>query len=80
MIRKSEIQATETDLYFYTHEVREAQLMQGKAYNTTNYDSAHAQASKEYGVTIEMEKADVFYTPEASQAYDAQLCKALFKG
>lgn len=69
-IADGKIEATPKDEAFLTHEMREAELMNGGM----DYDTAHAQACKEYGVTGEMEKVTnnntehVFYTEEALQA------------
>ena len=65
-IESGQLEMTDTDRYFYTHEFREQELMNGN-YSLENYYQQHAQTSKEYGVTAKMENQEVFYTEEAKK-------------
>jgi len=62
-ILKGEIEETTTDLFFYTHELREKELMNG-VYKLETYEKSHAIAAKEYGVKGKDEDS-TFYTYEA---------------
>ncbi len=71
-IASGKLKATDTDRYFYTHELRESELMNSGMV----YDQAHAISAKEFGVTVNMEKQNggfFFYTGEAAQALFKQL-------
>ena len=70
-IERGEIEATEKDKAFLTHELRENDLMN----EGMDYDEAHAQSCKEYGITFseEMEKPGSFYTEKAMEDWERQL-------
>ena len=56
--------ATDTDLYFYTHELREKELING-VYTDDTYYKYHAQTSKEYGIKA-VDEEKTYYTKEAN--------------
>ncbi|MEL6559484.1 MAG: RHS repeat-associated core domain-containing protein [Bacteroidota bacterium] len=64
-IFSGKLKATEQDLYFYSHELTEYNLM-NQGYS---YDEAHSVAAKAYGVKAK-EEVDTFYTQEAQKASD----------
>ena len=69
-----ELDATDVDLAFATHELRENQLMNafmkdGMSFDDA-YSKAHRQAADEYGMNPD---GSNFYTPEADEAFENQL-------
>ena len=68
------LKATDTNLYFYTHELRENELMSSFMRDgldeSAAYQKAHTQAAKEYNVNPSGES---LYTPEANKAFENQL-------
>ena len=70
-IERGEIEATEKDKAFLTHELRENNLMN----EGMDYDEVHAQSCKEYGITFseEMERPGPFYTEKAMEDWERQL-------
>ncbi|TWP28391.1 hypothetical protein ETU08_09105 [Apibacter muscae] len=67
-IERGELEATNQDKAYLTHELREYELMD----KGMSYGEAHAQTCKEYGITAEMERKTngehPFYTKEAEIA------------
>ena len=61
-IARGELDATDTDLYFYTHELTEYGLME-QGYL---YEEAHAISTKAYGIKAK-DEVSTLYTPEAIQ-------------
>jgi len=69
-----ELDATNTDKLFYSHELRESQIMDklikdGMPFDEA-YKKAHNQAAKEYNVNPDGRD---FYTKDANDAFDKQL-------
>ena len=68
-IERGELEATDKDKAFLTHELRESELRE----TGMGYEEAHAQTCKEYGIKANEEK-NAFYTEEADMAlYNADL-------
>lgn len=66
-ISEGRLKPTANDQAFYTHELRESQLMD----EGLSYSDAHAQACKEFGIDANAEKNDSpFYTDEANKAWE----------
>lgn len=65
-IERGELEATNQDKAYLTHELREYELMD----KGMSYGEAHAQTCKEYGYDTNAEKSSPhpFYTPEAEIA------------
>ena len=70
-INEGRLEPTPTDKAFYTHELREAELMN----QDMSYKEAHAQVCKEYGITAEMERNNPFYTEEANNAWYEEMMR-----
>lgn len=74
-IVKGELQATDTDRRFYTHEIRELERYRNLGINDgkmpDNYDevwnNTHTATLEDYKINV---KTDPLYTPEAEEAYD----------
>jgi hypothetical protein len=77
-IMRGDLQPTPTDLYFYSHEVGEAQLMNkfiSDGMSADAYNLSHAIICKQYGITGAMERNSPFYTPEANAALEKQMAE-----
>ena len=75
-IERGELEATDTDKAFLTHELRERELRE----TGMEYNEAHAQTCKEYGFDANAENTEPhpFYTKEAQDAFDkAELERAI---
>ena len=75
-IERGELEATDTDKAFLTHELRESELNP----LGDNYNEAHAQTCKEYGFDANAENTEPhpFYIKEAQDAFDkAELERAI---
>jgi RHS repeat-associated protein len=68
-IANGEMEATETDLLFYSHEIAEAGYMK----EGLSYGDAHVRALEDYGLDISQASQDRLYTPEALEAFRNQL-------
>ena len=68
-IANGEMKATTTDLNFYTHELREMELMS----TGLSYEKAHIQALEDYGIKYKRGFEKNLYTPEALKAGDEAL-------
>lgn len=60
--------ATDVDINFYTHELREMYL---KKYEGYNHNRAHEQSLKDYNIDYKKGFADKLYTPDALKTGDA---------
>ncbi|GKX62444.1 hypothetical protein SOASR032_10130 [Pragia fontium] len=73
-ILKGELQATDTDKRFYTHEIRELERyralgVQDGVEDKSVWNNAHTATLEDYKIN---EKTQDLYTPEAIKAYEAQ--------
>ena len=66
--------ATDTDLHFYSHELREKELLESYLDEGLSFDEAfdksHLQAAEEFGTSP---SGSDFYAPEANEAFEKQL-------
>lgn len=75
-IAKGEMQATETDINFFKHELTESQLMK----KGMSYEEAHAKSLQTHGIPNDENAALKLHTKEALKASDDQFRKAVESG